>query len=219
MTTPTAWQSADYALAYLRRADTIPHRTEGEALLLSQVPPTVRHILDLGTGDGRLLALLKIDRPQADGIALDFSETMLAAARERFAHDGLIKVVAHNLEDPLPDFGPFQAIVSSFAIHHLSNDRKQTLYGEVYDRLAPGGIFCNLEHVASPSQRLHRHFMQAIGFDPDQEDPCNQLVDVGTQLQWLRGLGFIDVDCYWKWLEMALLIGIKPEGEGVVLLM
>ncbi|BFM41064.1 class I SAM-dependent methyltransferase [Synechocystis sp. LKSZ1] len=210
MTTPTAWQSADHALAYLSRADAIPHRTEGEAVLLSQVPLTVRRILDLGTGDGRLLALLKIDRPEANGIALDFSETMLTAARERFAPNPRVEVMAHNLEDPLPDLGPFEAIVSSFAIHHLADDRKQALYGEIYDRLAPGGIFCNLEHVASPTERLHRRFMQAIGFDPNHEDPSNQLVDVETQLQWLRNLGFIDVDCYWKWLEMALLIGVKP---------
>lgn len=205
------WTSADHALGYLARADHIPHRTEGERVLLDHVPRTVSRILDLGTGDGRLLALLKIDRPQATSVALDFSETMLEAVRSRFADDPTVEIVTHNMDRPLPDLGSFDAIVSSFAIHHLTHTRKRALYQEIFDRLEPGGIFCNLEHVASPTPRLHRQFMLAIGYDPNQDDPSNILLDVETQLVWLRELGFDDVDCYWKWLEMALLIGVKPS--------
>jgi len=54
-------------------------------VILEYVPKTVKRILDLGTGDGRLLALLKIDRPQAESIAIDFSPTMLEAAKQSFA--------------------------------------------------------------------------------------------------------------------------------------
>lgn len=204
------WTSAEHALDYLSRCDRIPHRTEGEAVLLAQVPVTVKRILDLGTGNGRLLSLLKIDRPTAEGVALDFSPTMLAEARQQFAPDPTVTVVEHNLEHPLPELGYFDAIVSSFAIHHLDHDRKHALYGEIFDRLAPGGIFCNLEHVASPTQRLHHQFLSTIGYRPEDEDPSNQLLDVETQLQSLRRIGYEDVDCYWKWLEMALLIGLKP---------
>lgn len=205
------WTSTDHALQYLARADSIPHRTEGEAVLLDHVPKTVNRILDIGTGNGRLLGLLKIDRPQVNGVALDFSPTMLEAVTERFQDDPTVAIVNHNLDQPLPDLGTFDAIVSSFAIHHLDDDRKRSLYAEIFDRLEPGGIFCNLEHVASPTQRLHEHFMISIGYRPEDEDPSNQLLDVETQLRWFRELGFIDVDCYWKWLEMALLVGVKSE--------
>lgn len=75
----------------------------------------------------------------------------------------------------------------------------------------PGGTFANLEHVASPSERAHRAFFEAIGEPPEHEDPSDQLLDVETQLGWLREIGFEDVDCYWKWREMAVLVGIKPE--------
>ncbi len=205
------WATASHALAYLARADAIPHRTEGEAVLLDQVPLTVQRILDLGTGDGRLMALLKCDRPHTEGIAIDFSETMLSAARARFAEAVTVTVVAHDLSQPLPDLGRFDAIVSSFAIHHLDDSRKYALYSEVFARLEPGGIFCNLEHVASPTPALHGRFLAAIGYTLEEEDPANQLVAMETQLQWFRELGFIDVDCYWKWLEMALLVGRKPH--------
>ena len=207
------WTTAKHALRYLARADAYPHRTEGEGVLLEQVPGDARRILDLGTGDGRLLTLLHIDRREMLGVGLDFSEPMLDAARKRFADDRRIELVEHDLTEPLPALGRFDAVVSSFAIHHLEHERKRTLYGEVFDLLEPGGLFANLEHVASPTHRLHLAFFAAIGEPIEDEDPSDRLLDVETQLGWLRKLGFDDVDCYWKWLEMALLIGVKPAGS------
>jgi tRNA (cmo5U34)-methyltransferase len=135
---------------------------------------------------------------------------MLEQAQARFKDDHSIEIISHNLDDSLPDLGQFDAIVSSFAIHHVTHDRKQSLYAEIFDRLIPGGVFANLEHVASPNQKIHQQFLIKIGHTSETEDPSNKLLDVETQLGYLREIGFLDVDCYWKWLELALLIGIKP---------
>src|SRR6185312_11053068 len=96
------WASAQHALDYLGRADSIPHRVEGESTLLEFIPDSARRILDLGTGDGRLLALVKMAHPHATAVAIDFSPAMLEAAGKRFAGDHLVEIMAHNLEDPLP---------------------------------------------------------------------------------------------------------------------
>jgi tRNA (cmo5U34)-methyltransferase len=152
------WTTAEHALRYLARADAFPHRAEGEGALLEQVPDDVRRDLDLGTGDGRLLALLRIDRRQMLGVGLDFSEPMLEAARKRFTDDGHVVLDELDLADPLRALGRFDAIVSSFAIHYLEHERKRSLYGEVFDLLKPGGVFANLEHVASSTHRLHLAF-------------------------------------------------------------
>ncbi len=205
------WTSAEHALGYLAKADKVPHRAEGEAVLLEEVPKTVKRILDLGTGDGRLLALLKIERPSAECVAMDFSPTMLEAVKTRFQNDSRVTVITHNLDETLPDNGTFDAVVSSFAIHHLTHNRKRLLYVEIFNMLRPGGIFCNLEHVASPTPRLHKKFLEAIGMTRQEDDVSNKLLDVETQLKWLRNIGFDDVDCYWKWLELALMIGLKPK--------
>jgi hypothetical protein len=92
----------------------------------------------------------------------------------------------------------------------VSHERKHSLYKEIFNLLVPGGIFCNLEHVSSPTIRLHHEFLKRLDVLPEQEDPSNKLLDVETQLQWLREIGFDDVDCHWKWRELALFTGCKP---------
>lgn len=205
------WTSSDHARDYLGRADSIAHRTEGESALLEFIPANALRILDLGTGDGRLLALVKAALgTRVDAVAMDFSPTMLEAASKRFAGDSSVTVVTHNLDQPLPALGKFDAVISSFAIHHLVHERKRALYAEIDGLLHPGGVFCNLEHVASPTPRLHEEFLHRIGYTLETEDPSNKLLDMETQLQWLREIGFVDVDCAWKWRELALLVGQKP---------
>jgi ubiquinone/menaquinone biosynthesis C-methylase UbiE len=202
------WTSAGHAGDYLGRADSLPHRREGESTLLEFIPAKTRRVLDLGTGDGRLLALVKAaSTAKLEAVAVDFSPAMLSAAGERFAGASSITIVNHNLDHPLPALGKFDAVVSSFAIHHLVHERKRELYTEIYGLLNAGGVFCNLEHVASPTPRLHEEFLYSIGYTPETEDPSNKLLDLETQLQWLREIGFVDVDCHWKWRELALLVG------------
>jgi tRNA (cmo5U34)-methyltransferase len=201
------WTSPKHVLDYLGRADSIPHRVEGESTLLECIPATAQRILDLGTGDGRLLALVKRDHPDAAAVAIDFSPAMLEAAQKRFRGDSSVVVIPHNLETPLPELGKFDAVVSSFAIHHLVHERKRALYAEVFQVLRPGGVFCNLEHVASPTLELHLEFLRRIGNTSETEDPSNKLLDMEIQLAWLREIGFTEVDCHWKWRELALLSG------------
>ena len=212
MTDVNLWPSAAHALDYLSKADSLPHRTEGEAELLQCLPQIVSRVLDLGSGDGRLLALVKLARPDARATALDFSPTMIEHVHKRFAEDSSVSVIAHDLDIPIPvSLGMFDAVVSSFAIHHVAHPRKRTLYEEVYALLNPGGVFCNLEHVSSPTLTLHHQFLAAISYRPEEEDPSNKLLDVETQLAWLREIGFHDVDCLWKWRELALLVGHKSQ--------
>jgi tRNA (cmo5U34)-methyltransferase len=208
------WTSSEHVLEYLRIADTLPHRTEGEATLLEFIPLAAKRILDIGSGDGRLLSLAKADRPQTDFVALDFSPAMLEALHRKFDSHARVKIVTHDFSNPLPHLGEFDAVISSFAIHHVRHERKRSLYAEIYELLAPGGTFLNLEHVSSPTERLHLQFLMAFGIPPEKEDPSNKLLDVEQQLAWLREIGYVDVDCHWKWRELALLGGIKGNSRA-----
>jgi len=204
------WVNPEHARRYLGERATIPHQVEAMAALAEFVPGSVKRALDLGTGDGIAMALVLDLRPGATGVAADFSEEMLGRARSRFA-GAPVEVVRHDLDEPLPEaWGEFDLVLSSFAIHHVPHERKAALAGEVFERLLPGGTFLNLEHVASPSERLHDEFLASMGRTPVDDDPSNILAPVEAQLEWLRSAGFTDVDCHWKWRELALLAGRSP---------
>lgn len=204
------WAADDHARAYLERANRVVNRQHGEEMVKSLLPPDAARVLDLGTGDGRLLATLKEAVPNATAVGLDFSAVMLDTVRLRFAGDESVAIVEHDLSNPLPDLGAFDVIASSFVIHHVPDERKRALYREIFDLLAPGGVFCNLEHVAPVSGRAHQRWMDAMNRTLADEDPSNLLTRMETQLDWLREIGYTDVDCYWKWHEFAVLAGWKP---------
>jgi SAM-dependent methyltransferase len=209
--TNNLWVTAEHAQWYLDRRGKIPRREEGYEALLELLPVRVERVLDLGCGDGEVVGRVLDVRPGAEAVAADFSAEMLGRVRARFAGSRQVTIVEHDLEQPLdPRWGDFDAVVSAYAVHHVPDSRKRALYGEVYGRLRPGGMFLNLEHVASPTDRLHREFLAMLDIDPEDDDPSNILAPVESQLGWLREIGFDHVDCHWKWRELALLAGVRP---------
>ena len=206
------WRNAEHAVDYLEHRGLIPRRSEAYSVLLEILPTNVERVLDLGTGDGCTLGLVLDARPGATGVGLDFQAEMLKRARERFAGRADVEIAEHDLDVGLAaGLGEFDVIVSSFAIHHLVPERQRALYGEIFDRLVPGGTFAHVEHVASRTPRRHEEFLYAIASSPDGDDPSNKLVPLESHLAWLDGIGFADAECLWKWRELAVFTGTKPR--------
>jgi SAM-dependent methyltransferase len=95
------WSNVHHATAYLDIVDAVPHRTEGETILLEHIPINAKRVLDLGTGNGRLLKMIKANRPNIKGVGLDISPTMLRVAQESFVVDKSVKVIEHDLNNSL----------------------------------------------------------------------------------------------------------------------
>jgi cyclopropane fatty-acyl-phospholipid synthase-like methyltransferase len=233
-----SWKNTELVTAYLDGIrGGIPLAKEQVDIVLRLIAHAgvpVRRFLDLGCGDGFLGAVLLDGYPQSSGTFVDFSDPMLEAARERLAVFGGRAAIEHaDLSSPgwraVLDEAPFDAIVSGFAIHHLTDRRKRELYGEIHALLSPGAFFLNIEHVSSPTPWLESVFDEAltdsfyehqlaIGHSvtrqqvakeyvhrPDKQE--NILAPVETQCTWLRELGYVNVDCFFKLLELAVFGG------------
>ncbi len=204
--------------------------------LIAQAQTTVRTFLDLGCGDGILARAIARTYPTAQGVGLDFSETMLETASTRSEEFTNLQFICADFGNPdwlksIDQLTKFDVIVSGFAIHHQTNQRKRQIYQEIYDCLNEKGIFLNLEHVASHSKFGEENFDQLFvdslyqfhqqqGSQQSREEidrqyysradkTANILAPVELQCQWLRKIGYQDVDCYFKIFEIALFGGRK----------
>jgi tRNA (cmo5U34)-methyltransferase len=183
---------------------------------LELVAGPVERVLDLGAGTGLLAAQVRAARPGAELTLLDGAPAMLDIARERLG-DGPAYVVA-DFAAPLPA-GPWDAIVSALAIHHLADDDKRALFARVHDGLRPGGIFVNAEQVAGPTpwleqlyERTQERQARALGAtDADWAGALERMAHdrcstVEEQLGWLRDAGFGDADCLFKDHRFAVMV-------------
>lgn len=179
-------------------------------------------VLDLGAGTGLLTAILRQQFPNARYTCIDISDEMLARARERFPAGDVRIIAADYSREPLP--GRFDAIVSALSIHHLTNVDKALLFRRIFAALNPGGIFVNAEEVLAPTPALHKFYWDewlreivAAGVSEAdiaaaQERMSHDIpATLDEQLMWLRDAGFVEVDCYFKWLGFTAFGGLKAR--------
>jgi ubiquinone/menaquinone biosynthesis C-methylase UbiE len=232
----SSWKDADVARRFLdERRRAIPLGDEQVAILLRlarRFAPQATRVADLGCGDGYLARAVLSEFQDAHALLIDHSEPMLRRAHEAMRpFSGHCEIRQGDLAEPLPRLvgdGPFDLIVSGYAIHHLPTPRKRALYAEVFGLLRPGGLFVNVEHVASATPELEAvhdeayidHIAAVTGRGraevereyhnrPDKAD--NILDPVEAQVGWLREIGFEHADCYFKWLELAVFGGVRPN--------
>ncbi len=157
----TRWYSPEYVDSWLaNRTMQASYRPSREKLvsMLPFQPEAIIRVLDIGSGDGALSLIVLEAYPEAQVVCLDFSEIMLAHARQRLAQfSKRVSFVKSNLQDPTWTHGieeTFDAVVSSIAIHDVDEPtpdappppgRIRKIYSEIFGLVKPGGVFFNYD--------------------------------------------------------------------------
>src|SRR6266511_5829469 len=82
---------------WLDRGDRLPRWAEAESVVIADVigDRSAGRVLDLGTGDGHMLATLRKAGRCAEGVGVDCSQPLLAAAARRFDGDPTVRLIEH----------------------------------------------------------------------------------------------------------------------------
>jgi tRNA (cmo5U34)-methyltransferase len=221
----------------------VPMRGEQIATVVGLIPADANDaftVVEMAAGGGALARAVLQAFPHCHYVALDGSSVMrahleqaLAPFRDRLSvgHFAL-EETAWQAELP----SPLRCVVSSLAVHHLTDEQKRLLFSELAQRIEPGGallladiveaanprveqVFARQWDAATRAQSLARHgdlsayeafhadnWNYYTGAGKDDLDKPSRLVD---QLLWLREAGFQQVDCFWMAAGHAIYGGYR----------
>jgi tRNA (cmo5U34)-methyltransferase len=204
----------------------IPHypmmvRTLAEAIPFERFMPL--RVIDLGCGTGTVSAQILQLFPNAQVTCLDFAENMITHARAKLAQYPQVNYLAADFRT-FDWHDQFDVVISSLALHHIdTNEGKRNFYRRIYKSLSPGGVFYNADVVLASNDYLQcfymrewRSFMaQRVSRDEiegkwipkyHEEDHPAKLID---HLQWMKEIGFADIDVLWKYFNFAVFGGVR----------
>jgi tRNA (cmo5U34)-methyltransferase len=234
----SSWSQSDNVKAYQDDAD---HYLPERATLLNVLVSFYRHfvkqgdsarVLDLGCGDGIVAAALLRADPSIRLQAIDGSEDMIVAARERLSGLRVGNFRVATFQELIADtivVGPFDCVVSAFAIHHINLAEKQALFQWVFRNLNSSGVFLNLD-VVLPSAPSHEEWYYSLwrewierhqeenGISKDfrhipsraRAGPENHYDTLKDQLDALQQAGFAEVECHCRFGLFGIYTGRKP---------
>jgi ubiquinone/menaquinone biosynthesis C-methylase UbiE len=190
------WASGEYVNQWAEGQDSREEARQEAFALIAQTLPYGKDekiiILDLGAGYGALSQFLLSRFPNAKAVCQDGSAEMLKLGRTRMANlKGRVKFVQCDLSKlgwSKKIKGPFEAVVSSIAIHNVrAHETIRAIYSETFSLVKAGGCFLNLDRM-TPS--------------------------VSEQLKWLRSAGFENVQRFWDGGKRAIVGGFRPLSRS-----
>lgn len=234
-----AYDDAARVSAYDAKMDIMHPNRRKMAEIVGAMLPFPREaeitILDLGTGTGFLAAQLLEVFVRAKVIAVEGAAAMMQQAQARLGNKSQRlkwKICSFQELAQTNDLPELNAVVSSFALHHLSADEKLALYRSVLPKLRTGGWLINADILLASHAEIEARFqnLRQLGIQQrlrEQTGEEKSLPAIATELaelektdgdqplqldidlNLLKQVGFRVVDCFWKETREAVWGGMK----------
>ena len=148
-------------------------------------------ILDLGVGTGLELIHLFELNDDVKVTAIDISEEMINKLKERpFGHK--VKALCGDFFEV--DFeGPYDAVISTSALHHFIKDDKLRLYKKIYKCLKENGQFVNSDKIALSNEE-EKQLLDEYYQYKDIKAHCDTPLSCESEEQLLKEAGFKDIE-------------------------
>ncbi len=183
-------------------------------------PSAPLDILDLGVGTGLTSKMVMDLLPQAHLTVVDFSETMMAGARDKLGTERVEYVLADYAKEAITT-NSFDVVMSVIGLHHQTNVGKLAMFTKIRNALSPeNGVFIfgdlvtfrDPQKAAMEAARHYHHLVEKAADDKTLAEWAhhhmflNQLAPLEEQLEWLGVAGFTDVQVRFQQYQTALVI-------------
>lgn len=195
--------------------------------------------LDLGVGTGAFLKQFLEKFPNAEVVAIDGAASMFELAKSRIGE--LVQRVEWALSDfrmiPTTILRPdtFDAVISSYALHHLNAQEKLAVVKSIVQAIKPGGWFLNADIVMAEApdveQRIQEIRVENVTDRAPAQDKrfycteaTRQFLDnleatekdqpqtLDRDISILRESGILNAEVFWKEYRETLIGGSKANA-------
>lgn len=184
-------------------------------------------IIDLGCSRGKALAPFVSTFGDAnDYLGLEISEPMIEAARREFSlhpHGNRVTIQRADLRHEFPSVNA-SLVLSVLTLQFTPIEYRQRIIRSVFNALQPGGAFLLVEKVLGATSELDDAFVELFltikkqnGYSEAEIDRKRLSLEgvlVPVTARWNEDLlheeGFRSVDCFWRHLNFAGWVAVKP---------
>jgi len=173
----------------------------------------INRLLDLGCGTGLELERLFVRNPQMEVIGIDVAEEMLALLAAKYPGKKL-RLICGSYFDVAFD-GCYDHVLSTYSLHHFSEERKLWLYQKIIAAMQPGGLFINGDYSVATEERQQVLLRKNDELRRKQGVPEGEFYHfdipftAATEMKLLRSTGFTTVEVVRQWENTTIIAARK----------